>query len=192
MRKHEWAFAFVAVTCLALPTVVLAQSAIAGTVKDATGAVLPGVTVEASSPALIEKVRSVVTDSTGEYKIVELPPGVYAVTFSLPGFSTLKREGIELTSEFTANVSVDRRVGEVAETITVSGQTPVVDVQNVRQSRVLTRDIVDALPSSKHFQQLGQLIPGVTRSGTGLVDVGGQAGQNYDFLSIHGGRPDDA
>jgi hypothetical protein len=168
------------------------RGGIAGTVRDATGAVLPGVTVEATSPALIEKVRSVVTDSTGEYKIVELPPGLYTVTFSLSGFSTLKREGIQLTSDFTANVSVDMRVGEVAETITVSGEAPVVDVQNVRQSRVLTRDIVDALPSSKHFQQLGQLIPGVTRSGGGLVDIGGQAGQNYDFLSIHGGRTDDA
>ena len=94
-----------AALCL-LPITAHAQSAFTGTVKDTSGAVLPGVTVEASSPALIEKVRSVVTDGTGEYKIVELPPGVYAVTFALTGFSTLKREGIQLTSNFTANVSV--------------------------------------------------------------------------------------
>src|SRR5882762_5489666 len=91
--------------CLALlPAIVLAQGqtgTIAGVVKDATGAVLPGVTVEVASPALIEKVRSGVTDGEGAYKIINLRPGTYSVTFTLTGFSTVKREGIELTSAFT-------------------------------------------------------------------------------------------
>src|SRR6201988_2666281 len=102
---------------------------IAGVVKDTSGAVLPGVTVEAARPALIEKVRSAVTDSTGQYRIENLRPGSYGVTFTLPGFSTVKREGIELTGSFVATVNTDLRVGAVEETITVSGATPVVDLQ---------------------------------------------------------------
>src|ERR1700757_4782792 len=101
---------------------------IAGTVKDATGAVLPGATVEAASPALIEKVRSAVTDDTGQYKLVELRPGVYTLTVTLVGFSSIRREGIELTADFTATVNAELRVGAVEETITVSGATPVVDL----------------------------------------------------------------
>src|SRR5436190_23080625 len=111
-----------------------AQSAttgsIAGVVRDATGAALPGVTVEAASPALIEKVRTVVTDGEGQYKIVDLRPGTYTVTFTLPGFSTVKREGIELTTGFTATVNGELKVGAVAETLTVTGASPVVDVHN--------------------------------------------------------------
>src|SRR5437773_7559459 len=128
------------------PASTLAQSnsGIAGVVKDSSGAVLPGVTVEAASPALIEKVRTVVTDGAGQYKIVELRPGSYTVTFSLTGFSSVKREGIELTASFTATVNADMQVGTVAETITVSGETPTVDLQNVVQQRVMTRDIINA------------------------------------------------
>src|ERR1700681_3443262 len=111
-------------------------SCIAGVVKDTSGAVLPGVTVEASSPALIEKVRSVVTDDQGQYKIVDLRPGTYTVTFVLAGLSTLQRAGIELTVNFTAAVNAELRVGALAETITVSGQTPQVDVQNTNVQRV--------------------------------------------------------
>ena len=123
-----------------LPAAAWAQSAsgIAGIVRDTTGAVLPGVTVEAASPALIEKIRTVVTDDQGLYRIIDLRPGTYTVTFTLPGFSTVKREGIELTASFTATVNADLRVGDLEETITVSGQSPVVDVQNVVQQRVMT------------------------------------------------------
>src|SRR5215510_10431631 len=114
-----------------LPAAALAQSgSIAGVVRDTTGAVLPGVTVEAGSPALIEKVRTVTTDEKGEYKIVGLLPGVYSVTFTLSGFSTMKREGVELQANFTATINADLKVGGLTETITVSGQSPVVDVQN--------------------------------------------------------------
>ena len=128
------------------PALAFAQSnsTIAGVVKDSSGAVLPGVTVEASSPALIEKVRTVVTDGAGQYKIVNLVPGVYTVTFTLTGFNTVKREGIELTSSFTATVNADMRVGSLEETITVSGESPTVDVQNVTQQQVMTRDVINA------------------------------------------------
>src|SRR5262245_23433094 len=123
-----------------LTSPVWAQStgSIAGVVRDATGAVLPGVTVEASSPALIEKVRTVVTDAQGNYKILELRPGTYAVAFSLTGFATIRREGVELTTGFTANVNADMKVGALEETITVTGASPIVDVQNTRTQKVLS------------------------------------------------------
>src|SRR6266508_6222918 len=124
------------VVCLAVPAIVSAQASIAGQVKDASGAVLPGVTVEASSPALIEKVRSVVTGGTGQYRIELLPPGTYTVTFALPGFSTVKREGVQLTGTFTASIDAELRPGAVAETITVTGESPIVDVQSANKQRV--------------------------------------------------------
>src|SRR3981081_3793962 len=116
---------------LFLPGVGWAQTAttgaIAGVVKDATGAVLPGVTVEAASPALIEKVRTVATDGAGQYKVVSLPPGLYTVTFALAGFGNSKGEGIELTTGFTATINADLRVGGLEESVTVSGDSPIVD-----------------------------------------------------------------
>lgn len=120
-----------------LPAAARAQvnvaASIAGVVRDTSGAVLPGVTVEASSPALIEKLRFAVTDGTGQYLLVDLRPGTYIVTFSLPGFSTVRREGIELSGSFTATVNADLRVGSLEETITVIGETPIVDVRSTRR-----------------------------------------------------------
>ena len=110
-------------------------------------AVLPGVTVEAASPALIEKVRTVVTDGEGRYNIVDLRPGTYVVTFSLAGFNTFKREGIELTAGFTATVNAELRVGALEETITVTGAAPLVDTQNVRQQKSVSNELLEALPS---------------------------------------------
>src|ERR1700732_984790 len=107
MRTSLWTNAIVAVLLTVVPTVAFAQgteSAIAGVVRDASGAVLPGVTVEASSPALIERVRTAVTDAAGQYKIVDLRPGTYALTFTLTGFATVKREGVDLVANFTATV----------------------------------------------------------------------------------------
>ena len=130
--------------------------------RDATSAALHSVTVEAASPALIEKVRSVVSDPQGLYKITDLRPGVYSVTFTLPGFAVFKREGLELSAGFTATVNAEMRVGEIAETITVSGQTPLVDVQNVSQQRVLPRDVVEALPTGRAIFDVAVLIPGST------------------------------
>jgi hypothetical protein len=136
---------------LFLPGIGWAQTAttgaIAGVVKDATGAVLPGVTVEAASPALIEKVRTVATDGEGQYKIVELRPGTYSVTFTLTGFSTVKRQGVELTAGFTAPVNAALRVGSLEETITVSGASPIVATKNARPQNQLSRELLDALPT---------------------------------------------
>ena len=187
----------VALTLGLLPALAGAQvlAGIAGSVKDTTGAVLPGVTVEASSPALIEKVRSVVTDEGGNYKFTELRPGTYTVTFTLPGFSTFKREGIELTSGFTANVSPEMRVGGVEETVTVSGSSPIVDVQNVRVQTVLNAQVLSELPVSKTWVSMGALTLGATGGGGftgtgGNRDVGGNSGEGTNSLAIHGSRGD--
>ena len=135
---------------LLLPAIASAQAAITGVVKDASGGVLPGVTVEAASPVLIEKVRSVVSDDTGQYRIVDLRPGTYSVTFTLPGFSTVKREGIELTGTFVATVNGDLKVGALEETITVTGETPIVDVQSAKTQQTVSKDILAAIPSSRN------------------------------------------
>ena len=157
---------------VAIPAIAHAQASIAGQVRDASGAVLPGVTVEVSSPALIEKVRSVVTAGTGQYRIELLPPGAYTVTFTLPGFSTVKREGIQLTGTFTATIDTELRVGAVEETITVTGETPIVDVQSAAQQRVIDRELIDKLPTGRSpFAQLA-LIPGVVVAAANQ-DVGG-------------------
>src|SRR3954451_23072200 len=124
------------------PAGAYAQASLAGVVKDASGGVLPGVTVEAASPALIEKVRSVVSDDSGQYRIVDLRPGTYSVTFTLPGFSTVKREGIELSGAFVATVNGDLKVGALEETITVTGETPIVDVQSAKVQTTVSKDIL--------------------------------------------------
>ncbi len=167
------------------------NGSIAGVVKDATGAVLPGVTVEAASPALIEKVRSVVTDGSGAYKIVDLRPGVYSVAFTLTGFSTIKREGIELTSSFTANVNAEMKVGTVEETITVSGATPIVDVQNVVQKTTASREAMDALPSDRNFVSFAAMQPGVIVTGVSQ-NVGGSVPETGMNLVVHGSRAGDS
>src|SRR3954464_9619805 len=166
-----------------LPAAASAQSAIAGVVKDTTGAVMPGVTVEASSPVLIEKVRSVVTDGQGQYKIVDLRPGVYAVTFTLPGFNTAKRDAVELPTNFTATINGELRVGALEETVTVSGLSPVVDVQNAVQQTVLTRQVLDALPTGRSTPALGAMLTGARLA---LPDVGGTSGMQNRDLTVHG------
>jgi len=155
---------------------------IAGVVKDATGAVLPGVTVEAASPALIEKVRSVVTDGDGQYRIVDLRPGTYSVTFTLSGFNTVRREGIELTAGFTASINADMPIGALEETITVSGATPLVDTQNVRQQIAVSDQILQALPTgTTAISNLAAFTPGLTT--TAASNVGGSAG-TYSSSSV--------
>src|SRR5687768_3822730 len=183
---------------LIAPAAVRAQSGtsgtIAGVVRDATGGVLPGVTVEASSPALIEKVRTAVTDEQGQYKIIDLRPGTYAVTFTLSGFSTFKREGIALTTGFTATVNAEMKVGELQETVTVTGASPVVDVQNVRAQTVLSREVLDTLPAPQTMMGFTTLTLGASAksvAGAPYVDVGGSKGENTPALSIHGMRTGD-
>ena len=174
---------------LALGETAASAQAIAGVVKDTTGAVLPGVTVEVSSPVLIEKTRDAVSDSDGQYKILNLRPGTYVVTFTLPGFSVIKREGIEITNDFTAQVNAEMRIGGIEETITVSGQSPLIDTQSVTQKKSLTSEMIDALPTGRSFQNLSVLVPGVTIA-LGSQDVGGTGGERYQTLSVHGSRPD--
>jgi hypothetical protein len=177
-----------------LPSAAYAQASIAGVARDASGAVLPGVTVEAASPALIEKVRSVVSDGSGQYRIVDLRPGTYSVTFTLPGFATVKRDGVELTGAVTATVNAEMRVGGVEETITVTGATPVVDVQGVQQQRVMNKDVIDALPTGRTTTNMAVLIPGMVLATTfsgESQDVGGNTGDVMQALSIHGGRGGD-
>ena len=140
--------------CLLLaPTLAHAQ-AIGGTVTDTTGGVLPGVTVEARSPALIEQVRTAVTDGNGQYLIVALEPGDYTVTFTLPGFSTLVREGLELSSGFTANVDAQMAVGALEETVIVTEASPTIDVQSVRQSETIDRELFEVLPTTRGYDSL--------------------------------------
>jgi hypothetical protein len=150
MRGFLTATAALAMLVL-LPAAAHAQASVTGVVKDSSGAVLPGVTVEASSPVLIEKVRTAVSDGTGQYRIVDLRPGTYTVTFTLAGFGTVKREGIELTGSFTASVNADLKVGTVAETITVTGEAPVVDVQSAKRQQTLSGDVINAIPAVRGY-----------------------------------------
>ncbi len=182
-----------ALTTLVLLTPAWAMAqAIGGTVKDTTGAVLPGVTVEARSPVLIEQVRTAVTDGAGEYLITGLLSGVYTVTSTLDGFSVVEREGIRLSAGFTAPVDVELPVGALTETVTVSTASPVVDVRGVTQERSMNREVIDTIPSGKSYQALGELIPGMIVSfGAPALDVGGQTISTFDQLSIHGGAASD-
>jgi Carboxypeptidase regulatory-like domain len=177
----------IAFLCLViLPATARAQAAsIAGVVKDSSGAVLPGVTVEASSPALIEKVRSVVTDGTGQYRIVDLRAGTYVVTFTVPGFTTVRREGIELTATFVATINADLRVGAVAETVTVSGESPIVDIQSSQTVRTIDSEVFAGIPSSRGYAAVTVLMPGINAQG---ADVGGVAGNAFSVFQAHGGR----
>ena len=164
---------------------------IAGVVKDASGAVLPGVTVEAASPALIENVRSTVTDERGQYRLPELRPGMYTVTFSLPGFATLKREGLELRTNFTAQVDVELKVSQLQETITVTGATPLVDVQSATQQRTVSREVLDTVPTAKSVLGIAALIPAVVEP-PNAQDVGGSKGERSVRITVHGGKTFDS
>jgi hypothetical protein len=176
--------------CLALlPTLAYAQASISGTVKDSSGAVLPGVTVEAASPVLIEKSRSAVTDGSGQYRIVDLPSGTYTVTFTLAGFTTVKREGVELSGSFNAAINADLKVGSVSETVTVTGETPIVDVQSISRQTVVQGDVIKDLPAARSYAGIMMLIPATTPAGGGNLDVqvspgmlvfGGAGGRNNE------------
>ncbi len=179
----------VATAALFVATPVAAQSSgIAGVVRDSGGGVLPGVTVEAASPALIERVRSAITDSQGRYNILDLRPGTYSVTFTLPGFSTVRRTEIELPAAFTANVNVDLKVGALEETITVTGESPLVDTRNVIKRQVVGQDVIESMPTSKNWSTLGVMTVGVFSNQN---DVGGSAGEHQNQLKAHGGSFND-
>ncbi len=166
-----------------MPQSADAQSAIAGQVKDASGAVLPGVSVEASSPVLIEKIRTVVTDGQGLYTIVDLRPGSYSIKFTLSGFSTVVREGVDLASNFTATVDAELKVGALEESVIVAGQAPTVDVRGSSATQVISRELVDAVPTAHDFRGLGATVPGVRPS---IQNVGGTRALNPQILTVHG------
>jgi len=166
-----------------LPSTVFAQGTLTGTVRDASGAVLPGVTVEAASPALIEKVRSVVTDGTGQYRIIDLNPGTYSMTFTLTGFSTVKRDGIEISGTAVLTIPIEMRVGALEETITVSGETPVVDVQSTKRETVLSQEVIAAIPATRTVGSLLNATPGLTVDGNGLAPT-----PTMTFFSARGGQ----
>jgi hypothetical protein len=174
-----------------LPGVAQAQdSAIAGIVTDDTGGVLPGVSVNVTSPVLIEGTRTVVTDGQGRYNVTQLRPGTYDVTFTLSGFSIVRREGITLTQGFTAPVNAQLKVGSLEETVTVSGASPTVDVQNVRAQNVMTREVLDTLPNAQTLASFSALTLGVVMGGASTQDVGGSAGEQ-GTTTVHGSRGND-
>ncbi len=180
---------------LLLPALAQAQGAIAGVVSDASGAVLPGVTVEAASPALIERVRASITDSSGQFKIDLLQPGAYTVTFTLAGFTTLKREGVDVAGTATTTVNAELRVGAVTETVTVSGQAPTVDIRSVRQERVIDRELLDALPFGRTPQTAALLTPGAAAASTfGAIEIGGTniIMTGGGLTTVHGSRGGDS
>ena len=167
MRTHAKYLVLFAV--LLFPTSAFAQASLTGTVRDASGGVLPGVTVEAASPVLIEKVRTAVTDDTGQYRIVDLRPGTYRVTFTLSGFSTIVRDGVEVAGTQIVTIPIDMKVGGVQEAITVSGDTPVVDVQSARREVVLNAEVIEAIPAARAVGSLLNVTPGL------FVDTNGVA-----------------
>ena len=166
-----------------LPALARAQSSITGTVKDVSGAILPGVTVEASSPVLIEKTRSSVTDGTGQYRIVDLRPGTYTITFTLTGFSPVKREGFELQGDFVATLNAELKVGGLEETITVSGESPIVDVQTTRKQQTMDLNLLQAVPTARGYAAVMLLIPSMVQSGGGNPNV-----QLSPGMIVFGGR----
>ena len=176
-----WAFLF--------PSTAFAQASLTGVVRDSSGAVLPGVTVEAASPVLIEKVRTAVTDGSGRYQLIDLRPGAYTVTFTLAGFNASRREGVTLSGSAASVVDSELRVGSLEETITVTGDAPTVDVSTTSRQAVLSADTIDALPSARNYVTLARMIPSAVYNGT---DVGGSNLQLVGgSVRIHGSRDQD-
>jgi hypothetical protein len=175
---------------LSLPMSSYAQiaSGISGTVRDASGGLLPGVTVEVVSPVLIEGSRTTVTDVNGQYQITDLRPGDYIVTFTLTGFRSIRREGIRLTAAFTATINADLQVGTIEESITVTGESPLVDIRNSVSQSVMDRETLDTIPTGKDPFAVGQLIAGVT---TNTPDVGGTQIMQQPTLQVHGSAAQD-
>src|SRR5262245_54106404 len=178
----------VAVLALMAGSAFAQEGQIAGSVRDTSNAVMPGVIVEVTSPALIEKVRSAVTDSSGQYRITNLPVGTYSVTFTLAGFTKQQRDNIVLTTGFTAPVNATMSVGQLAETVTVSGETPIVDVQSSRQVATFASAEIRELPTTRNIRSVLTMTPGLTNTGLGAGCVGGVGvwcNNNIYNLSAH-------
>jgi hypothetical protein len=182
MRRLKFVL-FVLAAALLLPSVAAAQGTLTGTVRDGSGAVLPGVTVEATSPALPGSNRTVVTDGAGLYRIIELPPGTYSLSFTLPGFSNVKREGLILSGSAVLTIPIELRVGAIEETVTVTGESPVVDVQTVRRETVLDQEVISSVPGARTVGNLLNATPGITVDNNGLNPT-----PTMTFFSARGGQ----
>ena len=177
-------FLSILAAALLVPSLAFAQKAsLAGIVRDTSGAVLPGVTVEASSPVMIEKVRSTVSDSSGQYRIIDLDPGTYQVTFALPGFTKVVREGVQIAGTAVFTINADMRVGALEETITVTGETPVVDVQSSRRETVINNDVIQAIPATRTVGSLLNATAGLTVDNNGVAPT-----PTMTFFSARGGQ----
>lgn len=188
MPSHLKVALLVVIAAFTFSATAYAQGSIAGAVRDTSGAVLPGVTVEAASPALIEGTRSATTDGAGQYRIIDLRPGTYTVTFSLPGFNTVRRDGVELTGSFAATINIEMGVGALQETVTVTGENPVVDVQSAQSEQRMDSEILASIPTGRQYYNLTILVPGLATSGS---DVGGSSGPQYNTFRTQGGSSDE-
>ena len=177
---------------LLIPVAASAQSTITGVVTDTSGAVLPGVTVEAASDALIEKVRVDVSDSSGQYRILDLRPGTYKVSFKLPGFNTFVRDGLVLPADFVSTVNAELRVGTLEETVTVTGESPIVDVQSTRRQTQMNTELIESLPTAQGYAAMATLMPSFVISGggnnnvqlsTGMIVFGGRGGRGNEGIA---------
>lgn len=177
------------VSIVSVPAIAAAQGTLTGTVRDTSGAVLPGATVEASSEALIEKTRSAITDDTGQFRIVDLRPGTYSLTFTLEGFNAVRRDGIELSGDATLTVSAELRVGSIQETVSVTAESPIVDVQSVRRQVTVSNEVISSLPAARSYAGVMMLIPATTIQAGGNLDIqvtpgmlvfGGMGGRNNE------------
>ena len=170
---------------LLLPSTARAQATLTGVVRDNSGGILPGVTVEAASGALIEKSRTAVTDGSGQYRLTDLPPGLYTLTFTLSGFSVSKRDDVEVRGSGVIPINADLRVGTLQETITVTGESPLVDTQSTRREMVLTSDTINALPATRSYGALLNAIPGLS---TNTGSTSAMATPDMTFFTANGGR----
>jgi hypothetical protein len=172
--------------CLLLsPAIASAQATLSGTVRDSSGAVLPGVSVEATSPALIERVRSATTDGSGQYRITDLPPGAYSLTFTLSGFNTVKREGVTVSGSGVIPISIELAVGTLSETLTVSGEAPLIDTQTTRRETVVDSETINALPITRNYGGVLAATPGLNvQPGVNANDLM----PSMSTFSAHGGQ----
>jgi hypothetical protein len=168
---------------LLIPTLAFAQATITGTVRDTSGGVLPGVTVEATSPALAGTARTVVSDNAGIYRIIDLPPGAYSVTATLPGFKTIKQDNVQVGGSATLTIPFQLSVGGLEETITVTSETPVVDLQSVKRETVLDQDVIASVPGARTVGNLLHATPGLTVDGNGINPT-----PTMTFFSARGGQ----
>ena len=161
------------VLCMLATTAVYAQvqtGSIAGVVTDTSNAVMPGVTVSVSGDKLIGGVQTQTTDTSGAYRFDRLPPGSYSVKFELQGFRPIDRTGIAISASFVASVNAKLEVGSLAETITVTGESPTVDTRSNLQQTVMNQEVLEGVPSGRDPWSVAKIIPGVQVS---TYDVGG-------------------